>query len=58
MYTDEASLCITPKKFRLVHPLKTTSFQQFQIVQIKAQSPTRIQALVFLSIPLTNYQRD
>jgi hypothetical protein len=33
--------------FGLANPLKTTSFQQFQIVQTKAQTPTQIHAFVF-----------
>jgi hypothetical protein len=42
---------ITCRKFGLAHLLNTTSFRQFQIVQTKAQTPTRIRSFIFLSIP-------
>jgi hypothetical protein len=37
--------------------LNTTSFQQFQIAQTKAQTPTQICAFIFLSIPLSQFPK-
>jgi hypothetical protein len=49
-WIKDAAPWITCRKFGLALLLKTTSLRQFQIVQTKAQTPTRIRSFVFLSI--------
>jgi hypothetical protein len=47
------SLVNNLKKLSMTCLVKITSLRQFQIAHIKAHTPIRIQALIFLSIPFS-----